>query len=547
MYHRAIAAGALVTPEFAVTLSQLSAEIRRQVGVLVNRKGVVEYVVVGTREGLELPDFKRTRTDMRRFRGLRCLHTHFGPAGLSQEDLTDLSLLRLDAMSAIEVDETGRPGKVHTAHLAPDFKSGGQVALDGLWQLLPPTDIHSLQLDFAALIRDLEAEFVRNMPRQWAGEESERAILIGVTTGRLEEERERLDELEELAGSADLEVLERFVQRRPRLDPRYLMGQGKLQQIIIISMQLGATLLVFNQDLTPTQARAICRQTDLKVIDRTQLILDIFARRATSQEGKIQVELAQLKYLMPRLVEFDDALSRLTGGIGGRGPGETSLEVNKRRLKDRMDRLEDKLESVRKARRQQRSQRQRKGMPKVSIVGYTNAGKSTLMNVLTHARAAVEDKLFATLEPVSRRMRLPWHQEVVVSDTVGFIRDLPTELREAFKATLEEIEDSALLIHLADASNPFLEQQVRTVERLLGEIGLDHIPSLLVLNKADLLDPEHREALARRWEAPLISARDSQGIEALMEQVQARLAGPQAPPPAELEPASPTGWNHGTH
>ena len=523
----------MVTPEFAANLSLLSAEIRRQVGVLVNRKGVVEYVIVGTREGLQLPDFKRIRTDMRRFRGLRCLHTHFGAAGLSQEDLTDLSLLRLDAMSAIEVDDEGRPGKIHTAHLAPDFKSGGQVALEGLWQLLPPTDVHSLQLDFEVLIRDLEAEFARHSPRQWSRESSERAILIGVTTGRVDEERERLDELEELAGSADLEVLDRFVQRRPRLDPRYLMGQGKLQQIIIISMQLGATLLVFNQNLTPTQARAICRQTDLKVIDRTQLILDIFARRAKSQEGKIQVELAQLKYLMPRLVEFDDALSRLTGGIGGRGPGETSLEVNKRRLKERMDRLEDKLEAVRQSRRQQRAQRQRKGMPKVSIVGYTNAGKSTLMNALTHARAGVEDKLFATLEPVSRRMRLPWHQEVVVSDTVGFIRDLPAELIEAFQATLEEIEDSALLIHLADASNPALEQQVRTVERLLAEIGLDHIPSLLVLNKADLLDPDYRLALSRRWEAMLISARDGQGVEALGQRVQALLAGPETQAPLE--------------
>lgn len=519
LYQRRIPAHALVSPEFAHFMAGISAEIRRQVGVLVTRRGEVEYVIVGDRGGIRLPDFKRIRTGFRRFRGLRCIHTHLGPEGLNRDDLTDLSLIRLDTMTAVEVTDEGRAGNVHTAHLVPDYQTGKAVSLSNIWKVLPAVDVHRLDLDFQSFIRDLESEFVRKMPEHWQQMQGERAMLIGVTTGPVDGEQDRMSELAELAISADVTILDSFVQRRSQLDNRFLMGRGKLQELIIRSMQLGVTLLIFNQNLNPTQIRNICRETDLKVIDRTQLILDIFARRAQSLEGKIQVELAQLKYLMPRLVEFDDSLSRLTGGIGGRGPGETTLEVNRRRLKDKISLLEKRLESISRSRRQRRQRRQRRDVPVVTIVGYTNAGKSTLLNNLTLAEVLVEDKMFATLDPVSRRLRLPWNQEILLSDTVGFIRDLPPELMEAFKATLEEIDDSQLLIHLVDAANPFRERQIESVERILKELQLDDIPRCLVFNKFDLVEPDERDFLEGRYQAMGISALKREGLDALQDRI----------------------------
>jgi GTP-binding protein HflX len=290
-------------------------------------------------------------------------------------------------------------------------------------------------------------------------------------------------------------------------------------------MQLDATLLIFNQDLTPNQIRNICRETDLKVIDRTQLILDIFARRAQSMEGKLQVELAQLMYMMPRLVEFDDSLSRLTGGIGGRGPGETTLEVNKRRLKDRVTLLEKKLVQIRKSRQQRRSQRRRQRTPVVSIVGYTNAGKSTLLNSLTRSDVMVENKMFATLDPVSRKLWLGDDQTVVISDTVGFIRQLPEPLIQAFKATLEEIEESAVIIHLVDSASLTMDRNISSVNKILFELGLDEIPRMLVFNKFDLLDAEEREFLLRRWKATGISAAEGTGLDCLIENIRDLING----------------------
>jgi len=495
----------------------VSSEIRRQVGVLVNRKGNVEYVIVGDRSKIELPDFKRVRAGLRRFRGLRCIHTHLGPEGLSRDDLTDLSLLRLDTITAVETNPQGRAEFVHTAHLIPDFQTGVDVTLTNIWKVLPKRHVSNIDLDFQSFIRDLESEFVRKMPGQWQQTTGERAILVGVTTGSIDEEKEQMAELRELAQSTDVTVLDNFVQKRSRFDPRFVMGRGKLQEIIIRSMQLGASLLIFNQDLTPNQIRTICRETDLKVIDRTQLILDIFARRALSLEGKIQVELAQLKYLMPRLVEFDDSLSRLTGGIGGRGPGETVLEVNKRRLQKRIALLEQKLEDIRKARKQRRHRRYRRSIPVISIVGYTNAGKSTLVNALTKSNVLVEDKLFATLDPVSRRLRLPRNQEIILSDTVGFIRDLPEELLNAFMATMEEIEDSSLILHLVDASNPSKQQHIASVEKILDHLDLDGIPKILIMNKVDALDEENKEVAGRQFPARCISALRGNGLEELVD------------------------------
>src|ERR687893_1303931 len=291
------------------------------------------------------------------------------------------------------------------------------------------------------------------------------------------------------------------IQRRQAIDPRTVLGRGKLDELIIRALQLGADMLVFDSELSPAQVRSLSEATDLKVIDRSQLILDIFAQRAQSKEGKIQVELAQLKYLLPRLIMGQNsAFSRLAGGIGGRGPGETKLETDRRRVRDRISRLEKEIEHQRTRRQERRKGRARRDLPVISIVGYTNAGKSTLLNTLTSSEVLAEQRMFATLDPTSRRLRLPREQEVIINDTVGFIRDLPPDLLAAFRATLEEISGSDLLIHLVDASNPRWQQQLEAVERILGELKLTEIPRLVVFNKADLVDAESLQAILRQAE-----------------------------------------------
>jgi GTP-binding protein HflX len=334
-------------------------------------------------------------------------------------------------------------------------------------------------------MESLEEELARaGLEQGWSGRE--RAILIGVAGKNRLAAEDSMQELVELARSAGLEVAATLIQQRPRLDPRFLMGKGRLSDLVIQALQLGSDLLVFDAELSPAQVRSITDFTELKVIDRTQLILDLFAQRARSREGKLQVEMAQLKYLLPRLRGRDDALSRLTGGIGGRGPGETKLEIDRRRLQGRLHRLQQDIEKVRAERKVRRGVRRRHRLPVLSIIGYTNAGKSTLFNALTHAEVLAEDRLFATLDPTSRRLRFPREREVIITDTVGFITDLPKNLLEAFKATLEELEEADLLIHVIDLSNPRLAEQIAAVDRILVSLSLQDKPVLKVFNKMDL-------------------------------------------------------------
>jgi GTPase len=536
LYKRRIPPRQIVTQEFARQLSEISHEINRQVGVLVNRNGYVEHVVVGNARSIVLPDLKRARVGETRFRGLRCLHTHLASEGLTHDDLTDLALLRLDLMASIDVRDEGLPGLVRAAHLLPADAIAARQAQSSyaaddideifseaeppaVWGFLEPRVPSQLDVDFIELIESLEEELARVRHVRSPRDHRDRAILVGVTTASVADAQESLEELRELARSSGVVVLDAIVQRRQKLDPRSLVGRGKLDELIIRSLQLGADVIIFDQNLTPAQVRAINQATDLKIIDRTQLILDIFAQRAQSREGKIQVELAQLKYMLPRLTGSGTEMSRLMGGIGGRGPGETKLEVDRRRVRDRIHHLERQIEQIRTSRRVQRSRRERKDLPVISIVGYTNAGKSTLLNALTDSAVTAEDRMFATLDPTSRRLRLPRDQEVIINDTVGFIRDLPPDLIAAFRATLEEMEGSDVLVHLVDASSAHFENHIASVEKILEELHLAGVPRVLVFNKADLLDGDQIQNLRRAYNAVAISALDRASILPMIDRI----------------------------
>lgn len=516
IYNRRVPADRLITPELARYMTELSRELRRQIGLIINRRGAVVSVIVGDEKEIVIPVLADYPLGKRHLRGVRCVHTHLKGEALSQDDLTDLALLRLDIMAAIGVLETGLPGDIHTAHLLP-YNPDGET-----YKVEPSAPFHRYDLEMDSFTASLEDEMGRAIMRD-VGDNRERAILVSVSTRHKDEQMESLEELKELARTSSVVVLDSVCQRPQNLNPKYLMGTGKIKELIVKALQKEATMLIFDQELTPTQIRELGNITELKVIDRTQLILDIFARRAHSRDGKVQVELAQLKYLLPKLTGKGTSLSRLMGGIGGRGPGETKLEVDRRRVADRIAHLEKELRSLSKGRFERRRKRADSGIPIISIAGYTNAGKSTLLNALTKSGTLVEDKLFATLDTASRRLRFPRERDAVITDTVGFIKDLPEDLLKAFKATLEEMEDADILIHLVDASNPSFEKRIDTVRKLLDEIGLATIPTLLVFNKADLMDPVEAANLARRFDAILVSALKPASLTPLLKELEMRL------------------------
>lgn len=506
----------LITAELAKYLAAISSELNRQIGVLISRKGSVTHVIVGDSKSIFLPPLEDYPLGKKVLRGLRFVHTHLNDEPLNQDDLTDLALLRFDLIAAIGMKD-GLPSALHIAHLeGNDYKKPFKV--------LPPEDIYDIQFDFDSFVKDFEQEVekTRAIGTTTQGRYSggttadEKAILVSVSKNPRYDQEDSIAELRELALSSDVIVLDTIIQRPKEINPRYLMGEGKIKELVITAMNMGATLLIFDQDLSPSQIKAIGEITELKVIDRSQLILDIFARRAHSRDGKVQVELAQLKYRLPRLTGKGTAMSRLMGGIGGRGPGEMKLEIDRRRVRERINLLEKELKLLGEARRQRKARRVEKEVPIVSIIGYTNAGKSTLLNAMTKSETFVEDKLFATLDTASRRLRLPRDREVVITDTVGFIRDLPKDLMTAFKATLEELEDADLLLHVVDASSPRFEQHIASVEKVVTDLNLLDKKRLLVFNKIDRLGIEEAKALAERFHAVPISARNKKTLTLLL-------------------------------
>src|SRR3954452_3145544 len=525
VYRRRIAPEEVVSAELAGYLCGISREIERQVGVLISRRGEIEHVFVGDASRIMVPEVGRLRAGRGRFRGLRLVHTHLRNEPLSRDDLVDLALLRLDLVAAVGVTRDGRPSDLHLAHLFPPVEGKPP------WTVLPAQPFHRAEIDVDELLRALEEEFDRVVPATVATEGAERALLVVVETRLARQQAtdlrpsiaSRIAELRELCRTARIAVVGVVEQRRPQPDPKYLIGRGKLEDVLVRAMQYDANLLIFDPDLSPGQAHSISDFTDLKVIDRTMLILDIFAQRARSRDAKLQVELAQLRYRLPRLQEKDTMMSRLVGGIGGRGPGETKLELSRRRARERIHRLEQEIDRYGRQRGERRAERTRRGLPIVGIVGYTNAGKSTLLNTLTGSEVLAEDKLFATLDPTTRRLRFPREREIIIADTVGFIRELPKDLAQAFRATLEELAEADLLVHVVDAADPDHEAHMGAVERILGDLGLAETPRLVVYNKVDLLPAEERHRLATDSRIVTISAREAMTTRPLLATIEDRL------------------------
>ena len=505
VYRRQVPPSEVITLELATFLAEISIELRRQVGVIIDRRGRIQHVIVGDHERLFLPDLGRQRSGRSRLRGVRLVHTHIGGERLTKDDLTDLSKLQLDLIAAIQVESGGVPGTIEMAHLVPPADDGA------LLEVREPELLHRLVFDFARFIDELEGRFANAQKGVEVMDGHVRAIAVHVTPGstRSSEVERSLGELAELARTAGVALVESIVQRRPKPDPKYVVGQGKLQELALAALHQDAGMVIFDQDLTPSQARSIAESVELKVIDRTQLILDIFAQRAKSLDGKLQVELAQLKYTLPRLAGKGIAMSRLAGGVGGRGPGETKLEIDRRRAKDRITLLSKKIDELGRQRVQRRHKRGQGNVPVAAIVGYTNAGKSTLLNTLTGATVLAEDKLFATLDPTARRLRFPNEVEYVLTDTVGFIRDLPEDLVAAFKATLEELSEADVLVHVVDVSQPGWDERMGAVDKILRELELFDTPVILAFNKIDAMeDPTIAAGLCRMWNAVPVSALD---------------------------------------
>ena len=531
LYNKKVDAASIVDFDRAHTLMQLSREIGRQVGLLVNRRGVVEAVIVGDRQRLEVPPLATERAGRARFRGIRLIHTHLGGELLSKEDLTDLAMLQLDLVACI-TQRAGEPVEtIHIGHLVPE-NSTGQA-----WDFIGPLPINELDMDFTEFITELEGEFIRERGSHFVtarGEEQQALLVMVVMPGRHKNLEERIAELKDLCRTAGLDPIDVVVQRPKELHPKYLIGKGKIEEIVIKSQQMGADTLVFDEELFPGQIHNITSLTELKVIDRSQLILDIFASRATTNDAKLQVELAQLRYILPRLIGKGTAMSRLMGGIGGRGPGETKLEVDRRRVRARIGMLERRLKDVRKVREQKRERRRGAGIPVVSIVGYTNSGKSTLLNLLTKSEVEAQNRPFSTLSPTTRVIKYPERKNIILTDTVGFIEDLPKVLLRAFAATLEELDDATMLLHLVDISAPDFEEKIEAVEKILTELNLVGKRRLLVFNKIDRIDPHLVRLVDARYNAVSISCLNEEGIERLVRRIETEVAAERGIAPEAL-------------
>ncbi len=548
LYHQRIPADSFTTPEFAQRLAAISTEINQPVCAYLNRRGQVIRVGVGTPRKTQIPLTELPRYGAERLSGIRCIATQLKPENPSDGALTAMALQRLDALIVLNVTGTGfqrRGGgatgyvkETYLAHLAPqDARTLITSQTSGLeetdysspsWSISPAMSLDALsKQDFLDLVEGLEEEFRREFVGREVDSDRDRVVIVGVVTQKetTQQFQDTLVELGRLVDTAGGEVLQMMRQKRTRIHPQTVVGEGKVQEIALSVQTLGANLVVFDRDLSPAQVRNLEAQIGVRVVDRTEVILDIFAQRARSGAGKLQVELAQLEYMLPRLTGRGQAMSRLGGGIGTRGPGETKLETERRAISRRISRLQKEVNQLQAHRERLRQRRQHQEIPTIAIVGYTNAGKSTLLNALTNADVYIADQLFATLDPTTRRLVVPHAvtqeaQEILVTDTVGFIHELPESLMDAFRATLEEVTEADGLVHLVDLSHPAWQSHIRSVRDILGQMPVTPGPGLVVFNKIDQANSETL-ALARE-EYPMavfISADQRLGLETLRERL----------------------------
>ncbi|MBW4611271.1 MAG: GTPase HflX [Hassallia sp. WJT32-NPBG1] len=548
LYHQRIPGDRLTTPEFSQRLAAISTEINQAVCAYLNRRGQVIRVGVGSPRQTQIPLLELPRYGAERLSGIRCISTHLKSEPPNEAALTSMALQRLDALVVLNITGSGfqkrgggATGYVKEAYLAHLTAQESRVAIASpasltassnipspSWNISAPLSLDVLtDQDFLDLVEALEADFGRQFVAQEVDADRDSVLIVGVFTNDTtpQQFQDTLAELARLVDTAGGDVLQTVQQKRSRIHPQTVVGEGKVQEIALTAQTIGANLVVFDRDLSPAQVRNLELQIGVRVVDRTEVILDIFAQRAQSRAGKLQVELAQLEYMLPRLTGRGQAMSRLGGGIGTRGPGETKLETERRGIGRRISRLQQEVNQLQAHRSRLRQKRQHREVPSVALVGYTNAGKSTLLNALTNAEIYTADQLFATLDPTTRRLIIPHAdtgetQEILLTDTVGFIHELPASLMDAFRATLEEVTEADALLHLVDLSHPAWLSHIRAVREILAAMPVTPGPAIVAFNKIDQVDSEIL-ALAQE-EFPLavfISASDRLGLETLRQRL----------------------------
>jgi GTP-binding protein HflX len=533
LYHQRLPGDRFTTPEFAQRLAAISTDLGQPLTVYINRRGQVIRVGVGTLRQTQIPMLELPRYGAERLCGIRCITTHPKDHPPSDATLTTMALQRLDALVVLILSgqgferrgggATGYVKSAYMAHLVPQVEEQ-----ETQWTVSPPLSLDALsQQDFLELTEGLEEEFRREYVARQVSPDRDRALLVGVLTQEMGavQFQTGLTELGRLVETAGGEVLQMIHQRRSHIHPQTVVGQGKVQEIALSAQTIGANLVVFDRDLSPAQVRNLENQIGVRVVDRTEVILDIFAQRAKTGAGKLQVELAQLEYMMPRLAGRGRTMSRLGGGIGTRGPGETKLETERRAIQRRISHLQKDVDHLQAHRARLRHQRQHQDVPSVAIVGYTNAGKSTLINALTNSEVYTADQLFATLDPTTRRLvvtEAEIHTQVtmVLTDTVGFIHELPPSLMDAFRATLEEVVEADALLHVVDLSHPAWQRQIEAVHTIISEMPIAPGPTLLAFNKIDQVDSDTLELAKELFpQAVFISASDRLGLETLRQRL----------------------------
>lgn len=526
LYHQRLPGDRITTAEFAQRLAAISTELNQPVCAYINRRGQVIRVGVGTPRQTQIPPLELPRYGAERLSGIRCLSTQLKLEPPNEAALTAMAIQRLDALVSLTLTGGGfeRRGGGATGYVRETYLSHLVPHPETAWTVSPPLSLDVLtNQDFLELVEGLEEEFRREYVARHVTPDRDLVLIVGLMTDNLTPQRfqDDLAELARLVETAGGEVLQTMKQRRPRPHPQTVVGEGKVQEIALMAQTIGANLVVFDRDLSPAQVRNLETQLGIRVVDRTEVILDIFAQRARSGAGKLQVELAQLEYMLPRLAGRGQAMSRLGGGIGTRGPGETKLETERRAIQRRISRLQHDVTQLQAHRARLRQHRQHQEVPSVAVVGYTNAGKSTLLNVLTNAEVYTADQLFATLDPTTRRLMVPdavtqEPRSILLTDTVGFIHELPPSLMDAFRATLEEVTEADALLHVIDLSHPAWQSQIRSVMSILSQMPITPGPALLAFNKIDQVDGARLTAAKEEFpQAIFISASDRLGLETL--------------------------------